>query len=334
MISLRRINPKVPAILMGLALATAAVITLNMMMGEYPIPPLDVWKTVFGVGSGEYDFVVKTLRLPRNLVAVLVGAALGVSGAILQGMARNPLASPDVIGITGGANLAAVAVIALYPKSPLWALPVSAFAGAALAAALTYLLAWKGGSSPIRMVLVGIGIASVAAALTTVILTHARVLVVSQAMVWMTGSVYARSWEHLRPLLPWLLLFLPLAFAMARHLDALQLGDEVARGLGSRVEANRGVLLLTSVALAGAAVATAGAIGFVGLMAPHISRRLVGPTAAGLLPTAALVGGLLVVFADMLGRVVFAPIEIPAGVITALVGAPYFIYLLYQTRNA
>ena len=331
---MRRINPRVPAVLAGLGLAITAVITINMMMGEYPIPPIDVWKTVFGVGTGEYDFVVQTLRLPRNLVAVLVGAALGLSGAILQGLARNPLASPGVVGITGGANLAAVAIITLFPSSPLWALPAAAFGGALAAAVVTYLLAWKDGTSPIRLVLVGIGIASITAALTTLIITHARILVVSQAMVWMTGSVYARSWEHLRPLAPWLLLFVPLALALARHLDALQLGDEVARGLGSRVEANRAVLILTSVALAGAAVATAGAIGFVGLMAPHIARRLVGPTSASLLPTAALVGALLVTFADMLGRTVFAPIEIPAGVITALVGAPYFIYLLYQSRNA
>lgn len=329
-----RIRPRLLTALAALSLAIVAVVTINLMMGEYPIHPIDVWKTIFGVGTGEYDFVVNTLRLPRNLVAVLVGMALGLSGAILQGLSRNPLASPDVVGITGGASLAAVAVIALFPRSPLWALPAAAFGGALVAALLTYLLAWKGGSSPIRLVLVGIGIAAVTSALTTVIMTHAQVLVVSQAMIWMTGSVYARTWSHLIPLLPWLAIFVPLALAAARHLDALQLGDEVARGLGSRVEANRGLLLLTSVALAGAAVATAGAIGFVGLMAPHIARRLVGPTAAGLLPTAGLVGGLLVVFADMLGRTIFAPIEIPAGVITAVVGAPYFIYLLYQSRNA
>jgi iron complex transport system permease protein len=327
------IRPRILQVVTVLVLAIMLVVTINLMMGEYPIPPLAVWQTVFGAGSGEHDFIVNGLRLPRNLVAVLVGMALGISGAVLQGLARNPLASPDVLGITGGANLAAVAIIALFPRSPLWALPAAAFGGALVAAALTYLLAWKDGTSPIRLVLVGIGVAAVTSALVTVILTQARVLVVSQAMVWMTGSVYARSWSHLKPLLPWMAFFVPLALAMARHLDLLQLGDDVARGLGSQVESSRGLLLLTSVALAGAAVATAGNIGFVALMAPHMARRLVGPTSAGLLPTAGLLGGLLVVFADMLGRVLFAPIEVPAGVITALVGAPYFIYLLHQGRH-
>ena len=321
-------------VLLLLTLACVAVVTVNMALGEYPIPPLDVLKTVFGQGTGEYDFIVNTLRLPRNLVALLVGASLAMAGAILQGVARNPLASPDVIGITGGANLGAVAIIALYPKSPLWTLPAGAFAGALVAAAATYLLAWKKGTSPIRLVLVGIGVAAVAQALVTVLMTHSQVLVVTRAMVWMTGSVYGRSWEHLRPLLPWLALFVPLAALLTRHLNALQLGDEVARGLGARVERYRLLLVVTSVALAGASVATAGAIAFVGLMAPHIARQLVGPTAGAVLPTAALVGALLVATADMLGRTIFAPIEIPAGVITALVGAPYFIWLLYRSRNA
>lgn len=329
-----RINLRVVSVLLVLAAVTLAVITVNMALGEFPIPPLEVLQTVLGLGTGEHDFIVMTLRLPRNLVAFLVGGGLALSGGILQGLARNPLASPDVIGITAGANLAAVAVITLYPTSPLWVMPLSAFGGALAAASATYIIAWKGGSSPIRLVLVGIGVAAVAQAITTVFITHAKVLVVSRAMVWMAGSVYARSWEHLRPLVPWLAVFVPLAFLLARHLNTLHLGDEVARGLGTPVERYRALLLLTAVALAGASVATAGAIGFVGLMAPHMARRLVGPSQGGLLPTTAMLGGLLVVVADMLGRTVFAPIEVPAGVVTAIIGAPYFIYLLYQNRHA
>ncbi len=321
-------------VLLLLTLATLLVITINMGMGEYPIPPLDVLKAVLGLGTGEYDFIVNTLRLPRNLVAFGVGAGLALSGAILQGLTRNPLAAPDVIGITHGANLAAVIVIILLPAAPLVALPAAAFAGALLAAAVTYLLAWKGGSAPMRLILVGMGIAAVVHALTTMLLTHGKVLVVNQAMIWMTGSIYGRSWEHLYRMLPWLLLFVPVALLLARHLNALQLGDDLARGLGAHVERYRLLLLLTSVALAGAAVATAGSVSFVGLMAPHIGRRLVGPTQGGLLPTAALTGGLILVTADMLGRTLFAPIEVPAGVITAAVGAPFFLWLLYQNRNS
>lgn len=317
-----------------LALLTLAVITINMGMGEFKIAPFDVLKTLVGAGTKQHDFIVNTLRLPRNLVAFLVGASLAISGGILQGLSRNPLAAPDVIGITSGANLAAVAVIILYPDSPLWALPLAAFGGALAAGAVTYVLAWKGGSSPIRLILVGIGIASVCMALVTVLTTFGQILQVSRAMVWMAGSVYGRSWEHLRPLVPWLVVFVPVAFLLARHLNALQLGDEVARGLGARVERYRLLLLVTAIALAGASVATAGSIGFVGLMAPHIARRLAGPSQGGLLPVAGMVGGLLVVTADMLGRTVFAPIEVPAGVITAAVGAPYFLWLLYSSRTA
>lgn len=328
-----RMDLRVPSVLLALGLFTLAVMVVNMGVGEYPIPPLDVLKTLVGAGSSEYDFIVNTLRLPRALVAFFVGAGMAVSGGILQGLTRNPLASPDVVGISSGANLAAVIVIVLFPSAPLFALPLAAFGGALIAAVAAYLLAWKQGSSPIRLILVGIGIAAIAHALVTVITTHGQIIVVSKAIVWMAGSVYGRSWEHLTPLAPWLAVFLPLALLLSRHLNALQYGDDIARGLGSRVEWHRGLLLLTSVALAGASVATAGSIGFVGLMAPHIARRLTGPLHGGLLPTAAVTGGLIVLAADLLGRSLFAPIEIPCGVITAAVGAPYFIYLLYRSRN-
>jgi iron complex transport system permease protein len=307
---------------------------INMGLGEFPIAPVDVLKTVLGLGTGEYDFIVNTLRLPRNLVAFAVGGALALSGAILQGLTRNPLAAPDVIGITHGANLGAVAILILAPTAPLVALPGAAVGGALGAAAITYILAWKGGTAPIRLILVGMGIASALQALTTLLLTHGNVIVVSQAMVWITGSVYGRSWEHLMRLLPWVLVAVPVALLLARHANALQLGDDIARGLGAPVERNRGLLLALSVVLAGAAVATCGAVGFVGLMAPHIARQLVGPSQGGLFPVATVAGGLILVTADMLGRTLFAPIEVPAGVITAAVGAPYFLWLLFRSRNA
>jgi iron complex transport system permease protein len=173
----------------------------------------------------------------------------------------------------------------------------------------------------------------VATALTTVMIVSGDIYQVSRALIWLTGSVYGRSWEEIWPLLPWLVIFVPLAFLYSRHLNALNLGDEVARGLGARVELLRGVLLLTSVALAASAVATAGAIGFVGLMAPHIARMLVGPSHGGLLPASAMTGGALVVLADLLGRALFAPLEIPCGIVTSAVGAPFFLYLLYRSRD-
>ncbi|MDF2626831.1 MAG: transport system permease protein [Symbiobacteriaceae bacterium] len=329
-----QINLRVIGVLLGLLAVTLGVMIINMGLGEFPIAPVDVLKTVLGLGTGEYDFIVGTLRLPRNFVAFFVGGGLALSGAILQGLTRNPLAAPDVIGITHGANLGAVAVLILAPTAPLIALPGAAIGGALAAATITYTLAWKGGTAPIRLILVGMGIASALQALTTLLLTHGNVIVVSQAMVWITGSVYGRSWEHLARLLPWLVVAIPAALLLARHANALQLGDDIARGLGARVERNRGLLLAISVILAGAAVATCGAVGFVGLMAPHIARQLVGPSQGGLFPVATVAGGLILVTADMLGRTLFAPIEVPAGVITAAVGAPYFLWLLFRSRNA
>jgi iron complex transport system permease protein len=237
------------------------------------------------------------------------------------------------VGVNAGASLAAVTLIVAVPSASVALLPPAAFGGALVVAVLLYTLAWKGRSSPLRLILIGIGLAAVAEALITVMIVSGDIRQVSQALVWLTGSVYARGWEHIWSLLPWLLVFAPLAFLYARHLNALNLGDEPATGLGARVERERAVLLLASVALAGSAVATAGAIGFVGLIAPHVARMLVGPSHGGLLPAAAMTGGMLVVVADLVGRAAFGVVEIPAGIVTAAVGAPFFLYLLYRNRN-
>lgn len=329
-----RLDPRAAAVFVALALLAFAGVVANVGVGEYPIPPLDVVRALFGVGSGEeYSLIVNVLRLPRALVAVLVGAALAVSGAILQGVTRNDLAAPDIIGINAGAGLAAVALIVALPSVPAAYLPLAAFAGAATVALFLYALAWRGSSSPARLILIGVGLNAVAVALTTVMVTFGEIQQVSQALVWLTGSVYGRSWEDVFLILPWVALFLPLALLRSRHLDALNFGDEVAKGLGSRVELERGLLVLTSVALAASAVATAGTVGFVGLMAPHIARRMVGSAHGGLLPVTAMTGGSLVVLADLAGRTLFAPVEIPCGIVTSVVGAPFFLYLLYRSRS-
>jgi len=328
----------VRAILVTVLLALVALVgmVLNVGVGEYPIAPLDVVRTILGIQAGDtnYDFIIYTLRLPRVLVAFMVGVGLAVAGAILQGLTRNPLAAPDIVGVNAGAALVAVTLIVAVPSVPAAYLPPAAFLGGFGVAVLLYLLAWRGNSSPVRLVLIGVGLSAIAGALTTFLTTFGEINDVSRALVWLTGSVYGRSWEQLWPLLPWLVVFLPIAFLGARHLNALSLGDEVAVGLGVRVEIMRAVLLLVSVALAASAVATAGTIGFVGFVAPHIARQLVGPSHGGLLPASAMTGGALVVLADLVGRTAFAPIEIPCGIITSVVGAPYFLYLLYRSRNA
>jgi iron complex transport system permease protein len=330
-----RLERRVPAVLLTLLLVTLAAIALNVGQGEYPIPPLEVLKTILGLETDnpDYPFVVNTLRLPRTIVAYLAGVGLAISGTILQGVIRNPLADPSFIGINAGASLAAVTLIVLVPSLPLFALPLSAFGGALAVSVLIYLLAWDKGSSPIRLILIGVGLDAISRALTTLMVTFGEINSVSQALVWLAGSVYGRTWEHVWSLLPWLVVLVPLAFVLAKQLNALNLGDDVARSLGSQVEWQRGLLLLVSVALVGASVATAGTIAFVGLIAPHLGRQLVGPTHEGLIPVSALMGGLIVVLADWLGRLLFAPIELPCGVITAAVGAPYFLYLLIRNRK-
>jgi iron complex transport system permease protein len=330
-----RIDLRAVSVVLLLALVTLAGMVASVGYGEYPIAPLDVVRTVAGVETGDdsYSFIVNTLRLPRTLAALLVGIGLAVAGTVLQGLTRNYLAAPDYVGINAGAVLAAVTLIVAVPSASVALLPPAAFGGALAAAILLYLLAWRGNSSPIRLILIGIGLTAIASSLTTVMITFGDIHQVSQALIWLTGSVYGRSWEHVLTLLPWLVVFLPLALIGYRHLNALELGDEVARGLGLRVELERGVLLLASVALAGSAVATAGTVGFVGLIAPHIARRLVGPSHGALIPTAAMAGGMLVVLADLIGRTAFSPVEIPCGIITAAIGAPFFLYLLYRSRN-
>ena len=331
-----RVNPRVLVVLLTLGLVALTGMVLSVGYGEYPIAPSDVVKTVLGLetAEGTNAFIINTLRLPRSLVAFGVGVGLVVSGTILQGLTRNVLAAPDVVGVNAGAGLAAVALIVALPSVPAALLPLAAFGGALVVAALLYGLAWRGRSSPMRLVLVGVGIGAVATALTTTMIVFGEINDVSKALIWLTGSVYGRTWGHVWSLLPWLAVFAPLAFFSGRHLNALGLGDEVAAGLGVRVEIERGLLLLASVALAGSAVATAGTVGFVGLMAPHIARSLVGPSHGGLLPTAAMTGGALVVLADLVGRAAFAPIEVPCGIVTSVVGAPFFVYLLYKKRGA
>jgi len=335
-ISLQGADPRALArALAALAAGIGAVALANLAAGLYPVSVAELFRLSAGSGGVEEAarFIVRDLRLPRTLVAIGAGAGLGAAGAILQGILRNPLAAPGVVGITQGASLAVVFTLVVIPTAPATILPVAALVGAGAAAASVYLLAWSGIPSPERLILVGIGVAALATALTTVLITLGDLDRVQSALLWMVGSVHARQWGDVGVLLGWLVVLLPLALLATRTLDSLSLGDEVARGLGCRVGRARGSLLALSVALAGSAVSIAGAIGFVGLMAPHLARRLVGPVHGASLPAAALVGALLVVGGDLVGRTVAAPVEIPCGIVTAVVGAPYFGYLLYRGRR-
>ncbi|MCH6267584.1 FecCD family ABC transporter permease [Neobacillus citreus] len=322
-----------------LLIITFAVFVLSTGSGEMKINPLTVLKVLFGSGPDMETLVITSFRLPRIIVALIVGQCLATAGGILQGMIRNPLASPDVLGITGGAAVAVVGFLAIFSDknhsltvSIAW-LPLAAFIGAGVVAFLVYFLAWKNGVSPIRLVLIGIGISTLMQALTTLLMVMGPIYQASQANIWITGTVYGSNWKNVAILAPWAVIFLIIAFVAARTLNIQELGDDVATGLGEKVQKHRFLLLMISTALIGGSVAFAGGIGFVGLMAPHMARRLVGSSFGALLPVSALLGGILVMLADLIGRTMFSPLEVPAGVFTAGIGAPYFIYLLFKTRN-
>jgi iron complex transport system permease protein len=315
-------------------LVTVLVFILSLSAGSSWISPVVVVSHLIGLGSGEHDFVIDTLRLPRVLLAFLVGMALGVSGLLLQAIVRNPLAAPDIIGVTGGAAVGAIAFLVLFSGtlSLKW-IPVAAIIGASIVSVLVYVLSWKKGVTPIRLILIGIGIAAAAKALVMMLLILTDIGVASKAYVWLTGSVYGASWSNVQAMLPWVFGFLFLAFVLSRVMNVKELGDDVSAGLGVNVQLYRFLLLFVSVALAGSAVAFAGGISFVGLIAPHIARKIIGRSYGGLIPITALIGGLLVMIADLLARTAFLPLDVPAGVFTAGIGAPFFIYLLYKKRN-
>jgi iron complex transport system permease protein len=311
------------------------VIVISVQRGEYPIAVFDVVKTLMGIDTGNSDhpFVIYTLRLSRTLIAFLVGVALAISGTIFQGLTQNSLADPSIIGIDAGASLVAVALIVLFPATPVYVLPIAAFLGALGMAVLLYSLAWQGGSSPVLLILLGVGLSAIAGAFTSLMITFGQIEDVTQALVWLAGSVYGRTWEQFFALLPWIGVGVPLAFTLARDLNVLNLGDDIAMSLGTQIEWRRGLLVLVAAALSGAAVATAGMVGFVGLIAPHIGRQLIGVNHQNVLPVTALLGGLCVTLADLIGRTIFAPIELPCGVVTAAIGAPFFLYLLVRGRR-
>lgn len=329
-----QITKRTIAFLLLLSLLSLLLIVMSLSVGSSFISPIIVIQHITGFGNGEYDFILNTLRLPRVLLAFMVGAALSVSGLLLQSIIRNPLASPDIIGVTAGASVGAIVFIVFFMGAvSLEFLPFVAIGGAMSVAIIIYLLAWNKGVTPIRLVLIGIGVAAGMKAIVMMMIVLSDTAVTTKAYLWLTGSLYGSNMQHVYSMLPWIVLFIPAAFVLARVVNAKELGDDVATGLGVRVQGQRLLLLFISVALAGSAVAFAGGIEFVGLIAPHIARMLIGRSFAGLLPITALIGGCIVVAADMVARTAFLPLDIPAGVFTAGIGAPFFIYLLYRNRN-
>lgn len=291
--------------------------------------------TLFGQGSFKEEFVLYSIRLPRITITLLAGAALALSGAILQGITRNDLADPGIIGINSGAGVA-IAVFFLF--MPIEAgkftvfLPLVGFAGAMVTSLLIYLFAYsrKTGLQPMRLVLVGIGFSMALSGIMIVLTSSAKREKVDFISRWIAGNIWGTDWPFVWALLPWLLILIPFALYKAHRLDLLGLNESVATGIGVSVERERAILLITAVALAASAVSVAGGIAFIGLMAPHIAKSLVGPRHRLNLPVAILLGSFLLLLADTIGRNILEPEGIPAGIIVSLIGAPYFCYLLLK----
>jgi iron complex transport system permease protein len=307
---------------------------LALAAGDQPVPPVDVLRALAGAEVSQVsETIVMTLRLPRVALAAAVGAALAVAGTATQAVLRNPLAEPGLLGINAGAALAAMIVIVEVASLPESVLPAVSFAGALITALAIQMFAWRAGTSSLRLILVGVGVGALAGAGASFIAAFGPAAEVQRAITWSAGSLQDARWVKLE----WLVLWgLPGALALwlaARELDLIALGDRVAGGVGQRVQLVRGLVIVAVALLAGAAVAASGPIAFVGLAAPHVARALTGRNHARLIPVAAVCGAILLVVADLAARRLLAPVQVPVGLATALIGAPFFGYLLWSRRN-
>ncbi|ODU07289.1 MAG: hypothetical protein ABS81_01990 [Pseudonocardia sp. SCN 72-86] len=329
-----RVVPRAARVTVAALAVCVAALLASLVFGDYPMPLSDVASVLTGgTGSARRSaYVVWQLRMPRALGAVVIGAAFALSGAIVQRIVRNPLASPDVVGINAGAAVVAVVMVVLFAAGPL-PTALGAAAGALVTAVVIYLLSRRRGVSGYRLVLIGIGVTAALMSVVAYVLNIGNIYAAEQAAIWLSGSLAGRSWGHVLPVLAVLAVGLPLALRLAAGLRALELGDDLAVALGTRAERARGGLLLVAVLLAAAATAAAGPIAFVALAAPQIARRLVADQGLALM-TSAAVGGALLACADLAARRVLAPVELPVGVLTAVLGAPFLVWLLARANRA
>lgn len=313
------------------------VITLSMMvllfglsirLGTYTLSFEEIW-AAFQPDDKNY-FTLMEYRLPRAVLAILLGGALAISGVLVQSVVRNPLASPDILGINNAAGLVAVSVLMFLPNLAFYWMPIFAFLGGVLSFVILWIVCGFN-FRPIKMAIIGVALSALWAAISHYLMLTNPVEI-NTAMLWLTGSLWGRSWSYLNVVLPWLVVLLPLPFIFCRDLDTLGLGENKASTLGVTVNKVQISVLVLAVALSTTAVAICGPIAFLGLVAPHLARRLVGGRHRSLLPAALIIGALLLQLSDILARVIDPPTELPAGILTAIIGAPYFFYLLMRTK--
>ena len=301
---------------------------LSIRLGTYTLSFEEIW-AAFQPDDKNY-FTLMEYRLPRAVLAILLGGALAISGVLVQSVVRNPLASPDILGINNAAGLVAVSVLMFLPNLAFYWMPIFAFLGGVLSFAILWIVCGFN-FRPIKMAIIGVALSALWAAISHYLMLTNPVEI-NTAMLWLTGSLWGRSWSYLNVVLPWLIVLLPLPFIFCRDLDTLGLGENKASTLGVTVNKVQISVLVLAVALSTTAVAICGPIAFLGLVAPHLARRLVGGRHRTLLPAALIIGALLLQLSDILARVIDPPTELPAGILTAIIGAPYFFYLLMRTK--
>lgn len=330
-----RLRNRQRLIFLLLSLLLLGTIVVSIGLGPASLSYDRLLPTLFGQGSFKEDFVLFSLRLPRIIITLLAGMALALSGSILQGITRNELADPGIIGINTGAGVAVAIFFLYFPVdvgSFIYGLPVAAFLGALVTAVAIYTLSYdrNRGLQPIRLILTGVGFSMALSGIMVILISSTKREKVDFIAKWLAGNIWGTDWTFVYALLPWLIVLIPFTLYKANKLNLLALNEPVAIGVGVSIEKERIQLLLTAVALAASAVSVTGGISFIGLMAPHIARALVGPRHQWFLPIALLIGGWLLVLADTIGRNIADPDGVPAGIVVALIGAPYFIYLLLK----
>ncbi|MFH8341307.1 FecCD family ABC transporter permease [Streptomyces sp. AM6-12] len=327
-----RLDPRALIVVVLLLLAALAAGVALIGTGDAKIPAADVLRTLAGNGNAYQDFIVRELRLPRVLVGLLVGASLGLGGALFQSVSRNPLGSPDVLGLSQGATAGALVVIVLLSGSAA-EVTLGALIGGLVTGLAIYLLAWKQGVHGYRLVLVGIGVSAVVTAVNGYLLTKADLVDAARAVVWMTGSLDGRDWDQVWPLLGLCAVLLPLVLAHGRGLRMLEMGDDTAGALGVPVQRVRLVLMVSAVLLTAAATAAAGPVSFVALTAPQLARRLTRSPGPNLVASLCM-GAALLVTADWASQRLFGAGRLPVGVVTGVLGGGYLLWLLVTERRA
>ncbi len=336
MINISKKAIKLSALLLGI---TILMIFFSLCLGEAMVGPLDVLKSILGIDIGFSSILVTKIRLPRVLVAFFVGASLALSGAILQGVVKNDLASPDILGVVNGGSVGALVFLTIFidPKNnslttSILYMPIFTFIFSFIALMCILLINGKS-SSTNKLIIIGIGVSAIAKAITNILIINGPIIFIKEATTWITGSIYGTNWTHAILIIVIFSIFATLTLIFIKDLNLHQLEDEVVIVLGNKLHKSRIILLGISAALAAGAVTIGGGISFVGLIAPHIARKLVDSKFENVIPLSILIGGIITLLADFVSKGLFYPQDLPIGIFTAFIGAPYFIYLLVKKRN-